>query len=150
MRIRIIAAVAIACLAGTTLAVAGDTKEDAVAMVKKAVAIIKADGPEKAYAEISAPGGKFVDGGTYVVVQAFEGVTLAHATNSKLVGKNMIDAQDVDGKFFAKGLSDNGRQHASFWYDFKFVNPATKKIRVKDQYCESLNETVVCAGVYRP
>ena len=77
MRIRIIAAVAIACLAGTTLAVAGDTKEDAVAMVKKAVAIIKADGPEKAYAEISAPGGKFVDGGTYVVVQAFEGVTLA-------------------------------------------------------------------------
>ena len=150
MRIRIIAAVAITCLAGTTLAVAGDTKEDAVAMVKKAVAIIKADGPEKAYAEISAPGGKFVDGGTYVVVQAFEGVTLAPATNSKLVGKNMIDAQDVDGKFFAKGLSDNGRQNASFWYDFKFVNPATKNIQVKDQYCESLNETVVCAGVYRP
>jgi hypothetical protein len=30
------------------------------------------------------------------------------------------------------------------------VNPATKKIQVKDQYCESLNETVVCAGVYRP
>ena len=59
-------------------------------------------------------------------------------------------AQDVDGKFFAKGLSDNGRQNASFWYDFKFVNPATKKIQVKDQYCESLNETVVCAGVYRP
>ena len=150
MRIRIIAAVAITCLAGTTLAVAGDTKEDAVAMVKKAVAMIKTDGEDKAYSEISTPGGKFVDGGTYVVVQAFDGVTLAHATNSKLIGKNMIDAQDVDGKFFAKGLSDNGRQHASFWYDFKFVNPATKKIQVKDQYCESLNETVVCAGVYRP
>ncbi len=150
MKIRIIAAAAIVCLAGTTFAVAGDTKEDAVAMVKKAVSLIKADGAEKAYAEISTPGGKFVDGGTYVVVQAFEGVTLAHATNSKLIGKNMIEAQDVDGKFFAKGLSDNGRQHASFWYDFKFVNPATKKIQVKDQYCESLNETVVCAGVYRP
>ena len=78
MRIRTIAAVAIACLAGSTLALAAPvTKDDAVAMVKKAVAAIKADGPEKAYAEISAPGGKFVDGGTYVVVQAFEGVTLA-------------------------------------------------------------------------
>jgi hypothetical protein len=30
------------------------------------------------------------------------------------------------------------------------VNPATKKIQVKDQFCESLNQTVVCAGVYRP
>ena len=150
MRLQIIAAVAIACLASTTFAIAGDTKEDAVAMVKKAVSLIKADGTEKAYAEISAPDGKFVEGGTYVVVQAFDGVTLAHATNSKLIGKNMIDAQDVDGKFFAKGLSDNGRQHTSFWYDFKFVNPATKKIQLKDQYCESLNETVVCAGVYRP
>jgi hypothetical protein len=51
---------------------------------------------------------------------------------------------------FAKDLYDHGKKEASFWYDFKFVNPATKKIQVKDQFCESLNQTVVCAGVYRP
>ena len=50
----------------------------------------------------------------------------------------------------ARDLSEHGKKEASFWYDFKFVNPATKKIQVKDQYCESLNQTVVCAGVYRP
>ena len=149
MRFRTIAAVAITLLAGTTLAPAGDTKEDAMAMVKKAVALIKADGAEKADATISA-GGQFVDGGTYAVVQGFDGVTLAHATNPKLVGKNMIEQQDVDGKFFARDLAENGKKQTSFWYDFKFVNPATKKIQVKDQYCESLNQTVVCAGVYRP
>jgi signal transduction histidine kinase len=149
MRIRIIAATAIAFLAGTTLALAV-TKDDAVAMVKKAVATIKADGTEKAYAVISEAGGKYVDGEIYVVVQGFDGVTLAHATNPKLIGKNMIDAQDVDGKFFAKGLVENGQKQASFWYDFKFVNPATKKIQVKDMYCETVNPTVVCAGVYRP
>jgi signal transduction histidine kinase len=149
MRIRIIAATAIAFLAGTTLALAV-TKDDAVAMVKKAVATIKADGTEKAYAVISEAGGKYVDGEIYVVVQGFDGVTLAHATNPKLIGKNMIDAQDVDGKFFAKGLAENGQKQASFWYDFKFVNPATKKIQVKDMYCETVNPTVVCAGVYRP
>jgi len=150
MRIRTIAAAAaIAVLAGTTLAFAEETKDDAVAMVKKAVALIKADGADKAYAAISA-GGEFVKGGTYAVVQGFDGMTLAHATNSKLVGKNMIEQQDVDGKFFARDLAENGKKQASFWYDFKFVNPATKKIQVKDQYCESLNATVVCAGVYRP
>jgi hypothetical protein len=96
MRIRTIAAVAIACLAGSTLALAAPvTKDDAVAMVKKAVAAIKADGPEKAYAEINK-GGQFADGEIYVVVSNFDGVTVAHATNPKLLGKNMTEVQDVD------------------------------------------------------
>jgi signal transduction histidine kinase len=149
MPIRTIAAVAIALLAGTTLALAV-TKDDAVTMVKKAVATIKGQGIEKGYAEISTAGGKFVNGEIYVVVQGFDGVTLAHATNPKLIGRNMIDEQDVDGKYFAKGLVENGQKQASFWYDFKFVNPATKKIQVKDMYCETVTPTVVCAGVYRP
>ena len=149
MRIRIIAAVAITCLAGTTLAVAGDTKEDAVAMVKKAVAIIKADWPEKAYAEINK-GGQFADGEIYVVVSNFDGVTVAHATNPKLLGKNMTEVQDVDGKYFSKNMTELARKETSFWYDYKFANPATKKIQVKDNYCEVLSSSRVCAGVYRP
>ncbi|MBI3705798.1 MAG: cache domain-containing protein [Rhizobiales bacterium] len=149
MPIRTIAAIAVALLAGTSLALAV-TKDDAVTMVKKAVATIKDQGTAKAYTEISAPGGKYVDGEIYVVVQGFDGVTMAHATNPKLIGRNMIEEQDVDGKYFAKGLVENGQKQASFWYDFKFVNPATKKIQVKDMYCETVNPTVVCAGVYRP
>lgn len=149
MPIRTIAAVAIALLAGTTLALAV-TKDDAVTMVKKAVSTIKDQGIEKGYADISTAGGKFVNGEIYVVVQGFDGVTLAHATNPKLIGRNMIDEQDVDGKYFAKGLVENGQKQAAFWYDFKFVNPATKKIQVKDMYCETVTPTVVCAGVYRP
>ena len=43
MPIRTFAAVAVALLAGTTLSLAA-SKDDAVAMVKKAVAVIKADG----------------------------------------------------------------------------------------------------------
>ena len=34
------------------------SKDEAVAMVQKAVAAIKSEGPEKAYAEISNPAGK--------------------------------------------------------------------------------------------
>jgi signal transduction histidine kinase len=118
-------------------------------MVKKAVATIKADGTEKAYAAINAPGNKFVDRDVYTVVQGFDGTTLAHAVNPKLIGKNMIDQQDVDGKFFAKDMAERGQKQASFWYDFKFTNPANKKVQVKDMYCESVAPTTVCAGVYR-
>jgi len=150
MRIRTIAAVAIACLAGSTFALAAPvTKDDAVAMVKKAVAAIKADGPEKAYAEINK-GGQFADGEIYVVVSNFDGVTVAHATNPKLLGKNMTEVQDVDGKYFSKNMTELARKETSFWYDYKFANPATKKIQVKDNYCEVLSSSRVCAGVYRP
>ena len=104
MRIHTIAAMAIAFLAGTTFALAdGATKDDAIAMVKKAVATIKAEGPDKAYAEIDK-GGQFVDGELYAVVSSFEGVTVAHATNPKLIGKNMLEVQDVDGKFSSRRL----------------------------------------------
>ncbi len=150
MRILKFTTIVIALLASTTLASAVESKEGAMAMVKKAVTLIKADGPEKAYATISAPGNQFVDGGIYAVVQGFDGVTLAHATNPKLIGKNMIEQQDVDRKFFARDLAENGKKQASFWYDFKFVNPVTKKIQVKDMYCESVEKSVVCAGLYRP
>lgn len=149
MRIRMFATAAVVLLAGTALAFAA-TKDDAVALVKKTVAAIKADGTEKTYAAINTPGNPYQDGELYVVVQGFDGTTIAHAVNQKLVGKNMIDQQDVDGKFFAKDMAEHGQKEASFWYDFKFVNPATKKIQVKDMYCEALPPTTVCAGAYRP
>ena len=148
MRTQMLIAVAIAFLAGTAVASAA-TKDDAVAMVKKAVATIKADGPEKAYAEISAPGSKFVNGEVYAYVAGLDGITLAHPTNPKLIGKNMQEVQDVDGKFFAKDMNELAKKQASFWYEYKFANPVTKKIQVKDNYCEAVGQTRVCAGVYQ-
>ncbi len=124
--------------------------DDAIAMVKKTVAAIKADGVEKTYAAINTPGSQYQNGEVYAVVQGFDGTTLAHATNQKLVGKNMMEVQDVDGKYFAKEMATRGQKEASFWVDYKFPNPTTKKIQVKDMYCEALPPTTVCAGVYRP
>ncbi len=67
MRIRTLVIAAIALLAGTALASAA-TKDDAVAMVKKAVAAIKADGKDKTYAAINTPGGQYQNGELYVVI----------------------------------------------------------------------------------
>ena len=149
MRVQKFAVVAFAFLAGTSLASADQplTKQDAVTMVKEAVATIKAVGPEKAYAEIDH--GKFRKGSLYVIVQGFNGVTLAHATNPKLIGKDLSGAQDIDGRFFVRDMTALAKKGQPFWYAFKFVNPVTKKIEIKDSYCEPLNDTRVCAGLYR-
>ena len=152
MGIRKTTIAAVALLAGTTLALAAAphaTKDEAVAMVNKAVAAIKAEGIDKAYAEISTKGGKFSDRDLYVVVQTVGGKTLAHGANTKLIGKDMIDVQDVDGKYYIRERVAMAQKQSSFWQDYKFVNPVTKKIEPKTMYCQRLDETLVCAGVYK-
>ena len=91
---------AAALLAGVNVATAAEfgTKDEAVAMVKKAVVFIKDQGVDKAYSEISNKSGSFIDRDLYVVVYGLDGKVLAHGANSKLIGKDMLDAQDVDGK----------------------------------------------------
>ncbi len=125
------------------------TKDEAVAMVKKAVAAIKADGPEKAYAAFDKKDGGFTDRDLYVVVYGLDGTVLAHGANAKLIGKNMIDATDVDGKPFVKERVELAAKQPNFWQDYKFVNPVTKKVEPKQMYCERLEQTAVCGGVYK-
>lgn len=136
-------------LAPAAIAADGASKDDAVAMVKKATAFIKEQGPDKAYPEISNKAGRFIDRDLYVVVYQLDGKVLAHGSNEKFVGKDMIDAQDVDGKLYVKERVELAGKQASFWQDYKFVNPVSKKVEPKQMYCEKLDNTAVCAGIYK-
>jgi cytochrome c len=134
---------------GAAKAADNASKEEAVAMVRKAVAFIKQEGPERAYPEISDRAGRFVDRDLYVVVYQLDGKVLAHGANEKFVGKDVINAQDVDGKLFVKERVELALLRTSFWQDYKIVNPVSKEIEPKQMYCERLDGTAVCAGVYK-
>ncbi len=125
------------------------TKDQAVAMVKKGVAFIKANGAEKGYAAISDKKGQFQDRDLYLVVYGLDGKCLAHGANEKQIGRDLIDMKDIDGKPFIKERVDMAKAKGTFWQDYKFTNPVTKKIEPKQMYCEKLNETIVCGGVYK-
>jgi signal transduction histidine kinase len=127
----------------------GATKDEAVAMVKKAVAYIKTEGPDKAYPEVSNPSGQFVDRDLYIVVYGLDGVVLAHGADAKRIGTNQLGDKDPDGKAFVKERVELAATHPSFWQSYKFMNPVTHKVEPKDMYCERLGETVVCGGIYR-
>ena len=118
-------------------------------MVKKGVAFIKANGKEKGFAEITAKGGQFTDRDLYLVVYGMDGVVHAHGANEKMVGKNLIDLKDVDGKAFVRERVELAQSKGTFWQDYKFTNPVTKKIEPKSMYCEKLNDAVVCGGIYK-
>jgi len=125
------------------------TKDDAIAMVNKGVAFIKASGKDKGYAEVSNTKGQFRDRDLYLVVYGLDGVVRAHGANEKMIGKNLIELKDVDGKPFVKERVEMGQKQATFWQDYKFTNPETKKVEPKQMYCERLDDTVVCGGIYK-
>jgi cytochrome c len=135
--------------AGVAAAAGTATKEEAVAMVKKGVAFIKTSGNEKGYAEITNKKGRFQDRDLYLVVYGLDGVVHAHGANEKMVGRNLIDLKDIDGKPFVQERVDLGKSKGIFWQDYKFTNPVSKAIEPKQMYCERLEETVVCGGVYK-
>lgn len=127
----------------------GATEAEAVAMVKKGVAFIKANGKDKAYAEFSTKGGQFTDRDLYLVAYALDGVVRAHGANAKMVGKNLIELKDVDGKAFVKERVELAVSKGSFWQDYKFTNPETKKIEPKRMYCEKYEDMAICGGIYK-
>src|SRR4051812_5808010 len=94
-------AAALALVAGTASAT-NATPAEATALVKKGIAFVKANGKDKGYAEITNKGGQFTDRDLYLVVYGLDGVVRAHGANEKMVGKNLIDLKDIDGKAFVK------------------------------------------------
>ncbi len=125
------------------------TANEAVAMVKKGVQFIKANGREKAYAEFTNKQSRFHDRDLYLVVYGMDGKVWAHGQNERMVGKVVIDLKDIDGKEFVRERVTLAKSNATFWQDYKFTNPVTKKIEPKRMYCERLDDTVVCGGIYK-
>lgn len=141
----------LAALAGHSVwaAEGGATPQQAEQMVKKGIAFIKANGTTKGYAEITSKTGQFRFEDLYLVVYGLDGVVHAHGANEKMVGRNLIDLKDVDGKAFVRERVELGKTKQSFWQDYKFTNPENKKVEPKSMYCERLEQTVVCGGVYK-
>ncbi len=148
--VRILTLSAAVALVSPVVQAQNATKDQAIAMVKKGVGFIKANGTEKGYAEISNKTGSFVDRDLYLVVYGMDGKCLAHGANERQIGRDLIELKDIDGKAFIKERVEMGKTSPKgFWQDYKFTNPTTKKIEPKQMYCERLAETLVCGGVYK-
>lgn len=125
------------------------TKEEAEALVKKAINLIKTEGKEKAFAEINNPKGKFVDRDLYIFVYDMNGKCVAHGFNPKMIGKDLLEMKDADGRYFVKERIEIAKTKGKGWQDYKFTNPLTKKIELKTAYIEKAEDLIVGCGVYK-
>ena len=147
-KIIVIAAILCLFIATAVLAQQRGTPDEAKMLVGKAIAYIKTNGQEKAFAEFNNPKGKFVDRDLYITVYDLKGNCLARGANPELLGKNLMDSKDPDGKNFIKERMELAKAQPSGWQDYKFMNPITKKVEYKKFYFERYNDLVVGCGAY--
>src|SRR4051812_16568844 len=96
-------AVTLAILAATP-SWAGElgSADEAVAMVRKAAAMLNESGRDKTIAEANNPKGRFVDRDLYVVIHDMNGKVLANPVLPRMIGMDLSAVKDVDGKAFMK------------------------------------------------
>ena len=127
------------------------TREEARAMVDAAVEHVQKVGPEQAFKDFTDkanPAWHKKD--LYVFAYTRNGVNVAHGANDRLVGKDLLEVRDPNGKFLIKALRDTALQGGG-WVEYDWPHPQTKRVEAKASY---VRKTVnfdgwLGVGVYR-
>jgi signal transduction histidine kinase len=136
-------------LAGRSRAGEFATKDEAVALVKQAIARTAEIGMDKAKLEFMDHGGKFVDRDLYLIVLDRDGIRVVHGQNPKLVGKTYYDAIDVNGVEYGKLVEQIATGPGKGWFKFAFKDPISGKVLPKENYVETAGDYTFIAGVYQ-
>lgn len=136
-------------LSQSVMAAEHGSAQEAEGLVKKAIAYIKAQGTEKAYAEFNNPKGSFADRDLYIWVAESSGKAVAHGANMRLVGKDLRTLRDVDNKAFIEEILSVANSKGKGWVDYKWPNPTTKAIEHKSTYFEKSGDLIVACGIYK-
>jgi cytochrome c len=126
------------------------SKDEAVAMVKRVEAMFSKDGADATFKAVSDKTvAEFHDRDLYPFVYDMNGNCLAHGARPALIGKNLMDLKDQDGKYLIHEMIDIAKGSGSGWINYKWPNPINNKIEDKASYVEKMGDYFVGVGVYR-
>ena len=141
---------ALIAIASPATAAEFGTKDEAVAMVKRVQAEFKKAGPDATFKAVSDKSiADFHDRDLYPFIYNMEGICVAHGARPALIGKNLIDLKDQDGKFLIREMVTMSNGPGSGWIDYKWPNPLTNKIEDKSSYIEKMGDYFVGVGIYK-
>ena len=123
---------------------------EAKKLLENAVAYVKANGEKKALKEFNNPKGRFVKGDMYIFAYNPKAVLLANPRFPNVVGKDLYNEPDTEGKRFRQVIVNTANSYGSGMVDYMYMNPVTKKEELKVVYFQKVGNLIVCSGAYRP
>jgi len=141
----------IALYLATGAAFAADpTEKDAISMAERGAALIKSKGKDEMMKRINAKDPDFVQGSLYVDLRDVKtGIVLAHPYNPSIVGKDLTDVPDANGKKYRREIIELAAAKGKGWVDYQYKNPTTGKIEPKTTYILLVDGVVLEAGLYK-
>ncbi len=149
MRLAIAVATLVAFAPAAARAEERATTKEAEAMVHQAVAFVKKEGKQKAFAVFSDPKGAFTYRDLYIAAYDLSGKCVAHGQKKDRIGKDMLNDKDPDGKPFVAERIRIAREKGSGWQEYKVMNPATQQVEKKVAYFELVDDVILVCGAYR-
>ncbi|HAV36282.1 MAG TPA: cache type 2 domain-containing protein [Massilia sp.] len=126
------------------------TEKDAIAMAERGAAVIKAKGKAEMMKKINAKDPDFVQGELYVDMRDIKtGIVLAHPYNPSIVGKDLTDVPDANGKKYRREIIELAAAKGKGWVDYQYKNPTSGKIEPKTTYILRVDDVVLEAGIYK-
>jgi cytochrome c len=124
-------------------------EKDAIAMVEKGAAFMKASGKDEMIKKINAKDPDYLQGALYLTMRDQKGVILANPVNAAMIGKDLVDVPDADGKLFRREILELAKTKGKGWVDYKFKNPASGKVEAKTSYIYKVADVTLEAGIYK-
>lgn len=126
------------------------TEKDAIAMAERGAAVIKAKGKAEMMKKINVKDPDFVQGELYVDMRDIKtGIVLAHPYNPSIVGKDLTDVPDANGKKYRREIIELAAAKGKGWVDYQYKNPTSGKIEPKTTYILRVDDVVLEAGIYK-
>ena len=135
----------------TALAQDHGTKDEAKTLVNAALAHIKKVGNDQALKDFTTDKANWTKKDLYVFVVDTKGVVLAHGVNVKLIGKDLMELKDQNGKLFMREIVDLSSAKGEGWVDYDWAHPITKKAEGKSTFVKRIPgfDGSVAVGIYR-
>ena len=143
-----IAAIALMCAGSGALRASEPAEKDAIALAERGAAFVKANGKDEMVKKINTKDPEFNQGALYLAMRDLNGITIAHPTTA-LIGKNLLDVPDADGKPFRHEMVALAKGKGKGWVDYKFKNPSTGKVEAKSTYVLRVGDIALEAGIYK-
>jgi signal transduction histidine kinase len=129
--------------------------QDLVALVEDAAALIETRGDE-AFKEFAQKDSKWQSDDHYLFAYTLEGVTAFHAVTPQLIGQNVMDLKDMNGKQIIRQITNIGQRPESdasgwvfyLWEDHAQLTPSWKAAYVRKVVTPDHKTYVVGSGSY--
>lgn len=125
-----------------------EERDKAVALVKRAIAHLRAVGPERALKDFHDPKGAFVEGNRYIYAFNLHGVLQASPFRADLLGVDQSEHVDHDGKKYVQEILRIAKTMGKGWHDYRSTNPVTRQPQAKSAYVEREADLILGCGIY--